>query len=59
MFFNTSPARVASRAEDDGTDAVPADLDPHACPIISRHWFGIEPLHLGTGGNCRVESFIH
>ena len=43
MLSNTPPARTASRAEDNGTDAVPANLNPHTCPIIARHWFGIEP----------------
>ena len=23
----------------------PTGFDPAACPIIARHWFGIEPLH--------------
>ena len=23
----------------------PADFDPAACPIIARHFFGIDPLH--------------
>ena len=23
----------------------PADFDPAACPILARHFFGIEPLH--------------
>ena len=23
----------------------PADFDPATCPILARHFFGIEPLH--------------
>ncbi len=45
MLSNTSPARIASRGEDDGTDAVPTDLDPAVHPIIAIHFFGVNPPH--------------
>ena len=35
----------SSRVERGGTNAVPVDLDPAAYPIITRHFFGVEPLH--------------
>ncbi len=36
----------------------PADFDPTACPIISRHWFGIEPFRpIGAGAAEVVADF--
>ncbi len=39
----TSLTRAASRASNT-SDSVPAEFDAINHPIISRHWFGIEPL---------------
>ncbi len=35
--------RAASRARTT-SDSVPADFDTNSNPIISRHWFGVEPF---------------
>ena len=43
MSFYTSTTRAASRAETRprSRDCPPADFDPAAMPILSRHWFGV------------------
>ena len=42
-YTSTRPAATNSR--DRTTDLVPADFDPAANPILSRHWYGVEPPH--------------
>ena len=48
MSPTTSSARAARRVEcprsNGAPDSAPADFDATANPIISRHWFGIDPL---------------
>ena len=39
------PTRLAATNSHDGAaELTPADLDPATHQIVSRHWFGIEPL---------------
>ena len=45
MLSTTSPARCPSRVQRSGANTAPATFDPATHPIISRHWFGVEPLH--------------
>lgn len=45
MSSTTSPARRSSRAKRSGANTAPVNFDPATHPILSRHWFGIEPLH--------------
>ena len=42
-MYTTRPARAASRAIKT-SDSVPTDFDAITNPIISRHWFGVEPF---------------
>ena len=48
MTFYTNPARAASRVKyprlNGAPDSAPADFDATANPIISLHWFGVDPL---------------
>ena len=37
-------SRIKTHKSDDALDSAPADFDPTAHPIISRHFFGVEPL---------------
>ncbi len=58
MDIYASTARVASRVKyprpNGAPDSAPADFDATANPIISRHWFGADPLrpagHVVLGG---------
>ena len=46
MLLYASPAPSATRrteARSHSSDCPPADFDASAYPIISQHWFGIEP----------------
>ena len=36
----------------DRADTLPADFDPQQHPILSRHWFGVEPC-----ANARQAAF--
>ncbi len=45
MSFTISPTRTASRAKRGGANTAPIDFDPASHPILSRHWFGVEPPH--------------
>ena len=40
----TSTPRVATDSDGSAAELTPADFDATANPIISRHWFGVEPL---------------
>ena len=45
MALYEKSARAASGANDPlPLDPPPADFDPTECPIIARHFYGIEPL---------------
>ena len=48
MPFNISSARCKSRAKpyksNGAPSSAPADFDATANPIISLHWFGVDPL---------------
>ena len=48
MLPTTPPARAARRVEcprsNGAPDSAPADFDATANPIISLHWFGVDPL---------------
>ena len=48
MLSYTPAPRAARRCESRSCspDCPPVDFDPGAHPIIARHFFGIEPLHL-------------
>ena len=35
---------VATNSHDSAAELIPANLDPATHPILSRHWFGVEPL---------------
>ena len=42
----TMPAALATSHNEPASrfrDCPPVDFDPTACPILSRHWFGVEP----------------
>ncbi len=41
LYPTTQPVATASR--DRAAESVPVDLDPATHPIISKHWFGLEP----------------
>ena len=45
-LYTTSP-RTSSRAEvpPSSRDCPPPDFNAVACPIIARHFFGVEPFH--------------
>ncbi len=43
MLSTTSPARRSRRSKRSGANTAPIDFDPGTHPIISKHWFGIEP----------------
>ena len=45
MLSTTSPARRSRRSKRSGANTAPVDFDPATHPIISKHWFGIEPPH--------------
>ncbi len=44
MPVYTRLPRCSSRAKCSGTNTAPDNFDPVACPIIAKHWFGVEPL---------------
>ncbi len=44
MNLYTTRALNSSSAWRSGANTAPADFDPVAHPIISKHFFGIEPL---------------
>ena len=44
MALYTGTPHVATNSDGSAADFTPADFDPAAHPILSRHWFGIEPL---------------
>ncbi len=44
MPVYTRLLRCSSRAKCSGTNTAPDSFDPVACPIIAKHWFGVEPL---------------
>ena len=52
MSFITSLSRrsrrVAPHKPSDALDSAPVDFNPVAHPIISKHFFGIEPLRQST-----------
>ena len=43
MPVYTSTRSVTTASHRSAADSIPADLDPATHPIISQHWFGIEP----------------
>ncbi len=46
-LYDIRPRRsscVKPHKSDDAPDSAPADFDPAAHPIISRHFFGVEAL---------------
>ncbi len=43
MHLYTATQPVATNSRERAAESVPADLDPGTHPIISKHWFGIEP----------------
>ena len=43
MFSTISPARCPSLTNRGGPNTVPIDFDAADHPILSRHWFAIEP----------------
>ena len=45
MLSTISPARYSSLARCGGPNTIPVDFDAAAYPILSRHWFSVEPLH--------------
>ena len=44
MSITISRPRPARRAKLSGANTTPTNFDPARHPIISRHWFGVEPL---------------
>ncbi len=50
MNFYPSARPAATTSHDRAAESVPADFNPGACPIISRHFFGIEPPRLDRPG---------
>ena len=46
MLNNTFPVRRSSRAKRRGANTAPTNFDPAAYPIISQHFFGVEPFRL-------------
>ncbi len=43
MALYTATPLVATNSHGSAAESVPADLDTASHPIISRHWFGVEP----------------
>ena len=43
MALYTATPPVATDSHGSAAESVPADLDPGTHPIISRHYFGVEP----------------
>ena len=43
MHLYTSTRPVATNSDGRAAELTPADLDPDTFPILSRHWFGVEP----------------
>lgn len=43
MTLYPSAQPVATNSRDCAADLTPADFDAAAHPILSRHWFGVEP----------------
>ncbi len=44
MPVYTSTRSVTTASHRSAAEPIPADLNPGAHPIISKHWFGVEPL---------------
>ena len=44
MFVYPTTQPIATNSRERAAESAPADLDPAIHPIISKHWFGIEPL---------------
>ncbi len=43
MALYTGTPHVATNSDGSAAELTPANLDPATHPIISRHWFGVEP----------------
>ena len=44
MSLITATARASSPTRFNGANTAPVNFNPATCPIIARHWFGIEPF---------------
>ena len=44
MTITIPPTRAATRTKRSGANTAPVNFDPATHPILSRHWFGVEPL---------------
>ncbi len=44
MCLITATARASSPTRFNGANTAPVNFNPATCPIIARHWFGIEPF---------------
>ena len=53
MLSNTSPARRSSRAKRSGANSAPVTFDSATHPIISLHWFGVEPTTVEAPASLR------
>ncbi len=53
-FRNTT--RAAFGTAPDCSTPLPADFDPQQHPILSQHWFGIQPSAQPIDGACLLST---